>query len=141
MAGRPDEYRGRAPTAPWPGGTVRLVIPTPTGPARPEDVDPADVDPSALPGFGLLAQAVEDAPTLSAVLAGPQLRLVLQNRASRELLGPRRLGAPLAEVFPESASSAAGMLEVMRTGRTWQDERRVDVRDVDGQELVLRWVV
>jgi GAF domain-containing protein/anti-sigma regulatory factor (Ser/Thr protein kinase) len=94
-----------------------------------------------VPGFALLAQALEDAPTLSAVLAGPDLRLVLQNRLSRELLGPRRLGAPLLEVFPETASSADGMREVMRTGRTWQDERRVDVRDVDGQELVLRFVV
>ena len=94
-----------------------------------------------MPGFELLAQTLEESPTLSAVLAGPELCLVLQNRLSRELLGPRPIGAPLAEVFPETASSADEMRRVMLTGETWQDERRVGVRDVDGQELVLRFVV
>src|SRR5919202_5093407 len=112
-------------------------------PARPAPVEPARAGgrPPAAPGVELLAQALEDSPTLSAVLAGPELRLVVQNRLSRELLGPRRLGAPLAEVFPESAQSADPMRQVMLTGEVWQDERRVGVRDVEGQELILRLVV
>jgi serine phosphatase RsbU (regulator of sigma subunit)/anti-sigma regulatory factor (Ser/Thr protein kinase) len=109
--------------------------PVTAGPLRP--AGPA----AAVPGFELLAQTLEESPTLSAVLAGPDLCLVLQNRLSRETLGARPIGAPLAEVFPETASSADGMRRVMLTGETWQDERRVGVHDVDGQELVLRFVI
>jgi serine phosphatase RsbU (regulator of sigma subunit)/anti-sigma regulatory factor (Ser/Thr protein kinase) len=123
-----------------------VTLPTPAGPPHAESASAGSAravtaGSELLPGFDLLAQALEDAPTLSALLAGPELRLVLQNRLSRELLGARRLGAPLAEVFPETAPSAAQMRRVLVTGETWQDERRVEVRDVDGQELVMRFVV
>src|SRR4051794_4588753 len=124
----------------------RVTLPTPAGPppAEPASAGSARAGTPGrelLPGLALLAQVLEDAPTLSALLAGRELRLVLQNRLSRELLGARRLGAPLAEVFPETAPSAPQMRRVLLTGETWQDERRVDVRDVDGQELVMRFVV
>src|SRR5919199_6033287 len=116
-------------------------VPMPAWPAPVEPARAGGRSAAAVPGFELLAQVLEDSPTLSAVLAGPELRLVVQNRLSRELLGPRRLGAPLAEVFPETAQSADPMRQVMLTGEVWQDERRVGVRDVDGQELILRFVV
>ena len=89
----------------------------------------------------LLAQSLEDAPTLSAVLAGPDLVLLFQNRRSRELLGPRPLGLPLVEAFPESADSIPGMRRVMLTGETLEDERPVNVRDIAGHELVMHFVV
>ncbi len=118
-----------------------MNVPTPAGPASAQPAHTGTGGAEPLPGLDLLAQALEDAPTLSALLAGPDLRLVLQNRRSRELLGPRPIGAPLAEIFPESAASAAPMRRVMLTGEPWQDERRVGVRDLDGQELVMRFVV
>src|SRR5919199_2315110 len=116
-------------------------VPMPAWPAPVEPARAGGRSAAAVAGFELLAQALEDSPTLSAVLAGPELLLVLQNRLSRELLGARPIGAPLAEVFPESAQSADPMRQVMLTGEVWQDERRVGVRDVDGQELILRFVV
>ncbi len=94
-----------------------------------------------LPGLALLTQALEDAPTLSAVLSGPELCLVVQNRRSRELIGARALGQPLVEAFPESAEAIAGMREVLLSGRTLEEQRLVRVRDVTGQELVLHFVV
>jgi anti-sigma regulatory factor (Ser/Thr protein kinase) len=95
----------------------------------------------APPGLAVLAQALEDAPTLSAVITGPDLVVVVQNRRSRQVLGARPLGLPLVEAFPESAASAVTMREVMLTGRTVEDERPVQIRDVAGRELVLHFVV
>ena len=135
---------GPVPAGPVPAGSLPAgPVPTGAGPAGAVPARPVGLDHAAraVPGFELLAQALEDAPTLSAVLAGPDLRLVLQNRRSREVLGARRIGAPLAEVFPESAGNVEPMRRVLFTGQTWQDERRVGVRDLDGQELVLRFVV
>jgi anti-sigma regulatory factor (Ser/Thr protein kinase) len=89
----------------------------------------------------LLVQALEDAPTLSAILTGPELTLVLQNRRSREILGARELGRPLVEAFPESAPSADGMRQVLFTGRTVEEERLTLVRDAEGRELFLHFVI
>jgi serine phosphatase RsbU (regulator of sigma subunit)/anti-sigma regulatory factor (Ser/Thr protein kinase) len=94
-----------------------------------------------LPDITLLVQALEDAPTLSAVLAGPELTLLLQNRRSREILGARDLGRPLIEAFPESAATADGMREVMFTGQTVEEERLTLVRDIEGRELYLHFVI
>ncbi|HYJ75556.1 MAG TPA: SpoIIE family protein phosphatase [Kineosporiaceae bacterium] len=94
-----------------------------------------------LPGLTLLVQALEEAPTLSAVLAGPELTLLVQNRRSREVLGGRELGVPLTEAFPESAPTADGMRDVLLTGETYEEERLTRVRDVEGRELVLHFVV
>jgi anti-sigma regulatory factor (Ser/Thr protein kinase) len=89
----------------------------------------------------LLVQALENAPTLSAILTGPELTLVLQNRRSREILGARELGLPLVEAFPESAPRADGMRQVLVTGRTIEEERLTLVRDTEGRELFLHFVI
>jgi hypothetical protein len=101
-------------TVPAPGGqpAVEAAVPSPD-----------------LPDMTLLVQALENAPTLSAILTGPELTLVLQNRRSRDVLGARELGRPLVEAFPESAPSADGMRQVMFSGRTVEEERLTLVRD------------
>jgi serine phosphatase RsbU (regulator of sigma subunit)/anti-sigma regulatory factor (Ser/Thr protein kinase) len=93
------------------------------------------------PELAVLAQALESAPTLSALLGGPDLVLLFQNRRSRELLGPRPLGLPLAEAFPDSVDSLGDMQRVMLTGEIVEDERPVAVRDLSGRELVMHFVV
>ncbi len=62
--------------------------------------------------------AVWDAvPTLVVVTAGPDHTLTYQNPASTRLFGPRTLGRPVAEAFPElSADGYAAMEEVFTTG-------------------------
>jgi anti-sigma regulatory factor (Ser/Thr protein kinase) len=89
----------------------------------------------------LLVQALENAPTLSAILTGPELTLVLQNRRSREILGARELGLPLVEAFPESAPRADAMRQVLFNGRTIEEERLTLVRDTEGRELFLHFVI
>jgi anti-sigma regulatory factor (Ser/Thr protein kinase) len=89
----------------------------------------------------LLVQALEDAPTLSAILTGPELTLLLQNRRSREVLGARQPGRPLVEAFPESAATADAMRQVLFTGQTIEEERLTLVRDAEGRELFLHFVI
>jgi anti-sigma regulatory factor (Ser/Thr protein kinase) len=93
------------------------------------------------PELAVLAQALEAAPTLTALLGGPDLVLLFQNRRSRELLGPRPLGLSLAEAFPESADAIESMRHVLLTGKILEDERPVGTRDVAGHELVMHFVV
>jgi serine phosphatase RsbU (regulator of sigma subunit)/anti-sigma regulatory factor (Ser/Thr protein kinase) len=111
-----------------------VTVPASRGQAPSGTVQPA-------PDLAVLAQALESAPTLTALLGGPDLVLLFQNRRSRELLGPRPLGLSLTEAFPESAASVDGMRRVMLTGEVWEEERPVRVRDVAGQDLVMHFVV
>jgi serine phosphatase RsbU (regulator of sigma subunit)/anti-sigma regulatory factor (Ser/Thr protein kinase) len=111
-----------------------VSIPAPGGPAPSGTV-------LAAPELAVLAQALESAPTLTALLGGPDLVLLFQNRRSRELLGPRPLGLPLTEAFPDSAASVDGMRRVLLTGEVWEEERPVRVRDIAGQDLVMHFVV
>jgi anti-sigma regulatory factor (Ser/Thr protein kinase) len=48
---------------------------------------------------------------------------------------------PLVEAFPESVATADGMREVLFTGRTREEERLTLVRDLEGRELYLHFVV
>jgi anti-sigma regulatory factor (Ser/Thr protein kinase) len=121
--------------APVHGGTVRLVTVSASGGQAPSGTVPPASELTAL------AQALESAPTLSALLGGPDLVLLFQSRRSRELLGPRPLGLPLREAFPESADSVPAMRHVLLTGEILEDERTVGTRDLAGRELVMHFVV
>src|SRR3954447_256956 len=102
----------------------RVTLPPPAGPPPAESASAGSARAGTagnelLPGLDLLAPVLEDAPTLSALLAGPgrpppprgarrggrACVLWLPTAPAGGLGAPRRLGAPLAEVFPETAPS------------------------------------
>ena len=93
------------------------------------------------PEVALLARALEAVPALAAIVSGPDLVLVAQNRASRLLVGARPLDVPFAEALPESLESVEPMRQVLLTGQVVEEERTVNVRDAAGGELVMHYVL
>ncbi|MGQ0575543.1 MAG: SpoIIE family protein phosphatase [Pseudonocardia sp.] len=89
-------------------------------------------------GAADVAAAFEDAPLLLAEYAGPELRVVAANRATRILLGGGAvIGRPLAEVAPELGGELVveTLAEVYRTGVAVTDVEWRVLRDrgADGQ--------
>lgn len=91
--------------------------------------------------LGWMRKAWESSPVAVAVTFGPQHLLVYQNGASRALFGERSCGVPLGQAFPGTTPSAE-LDEALATGEVVARERRqVGVRDVDGGEVPLRFVI
>jgi serine phosphatase RsbU (regulator of sigma subunit) len=90
---------------------------------------------------GAFRVAFESSPALVAVVAGPEQRLVFQNRASRELFGAFALGQPLDVAVP-GADAWARVEEVRLSGRVSDVPRaKVGVRDRSGGELLITYVL
>ncbi len=75
------------------------------------------------PLWAVLLPAIDGAPYLSVVLVGPELRLAFQSQEAERALGPRRLGAPVEEVFPGNPNYLAALGRCMSDGETVQLRR------------------
>lgn len=93
--------------------------------------------------LGPLRASWDTSPSLLAVTCGPEHRLAYQNATSVRLLGRRELGLPLGTAFPELGGRPLTALdEVLATGEPVVMPRRdVGLRDLDGMDLVLHYVM
>lgn len=114
--------------------------------ASPRRPGPAACSPSPDPFADVPAEAWREAwdssPAVVTVVWGPDQLLVFQNRASEAMFGPRQIGIPLDQAFPEVPGPSAALEGVMRTGETVRTPpRRIDVRDVRGEDVVMSYVL
>ncbi len=81
--------------------------------------------------------AWDASPTLLVVTVGPDHILVFQNAASAQLFGPRPIGRPMAEAFPElSAGGKAALDRVLATGSTLVEPRNISTLHGAGTDEV-----
>lgn len=101
-----------------------------------QSAPPAPLEPELASG---LAEAFEHGPAMVAVLQGPGLVLVHQNRAMTAVFGPRRLDVPLAAAYPELQDELLEFFAgVYRSGDPAQvHDQRVRVRPDSGLDV---WV-
>lgn len=87
--------------------------------------------------------AWETSPALITVTHGPHHVLVFQNAASRTVFGPRPLGVPLVQAFPDTVIGPDSPIErVLRTGEAVSMQGRlISTRDVEGDEVVLTYAL
>jgi serine phosphatase RsbU (regulator of sigma subunit) len=90
-----------------------------------------------------LRRAWDSSPALVAVTIGPDHVLVYQNDASQAMFGVRQLGVPLRDAFPEVTDAGVQPLtQVLESGDLVEvPRRRVGVRDLTGEDVVLRYVL
>jgi hypothetical protein len=90
-----------------------------------------------------LRVAWDSSPALVAVTLGPDHALAYQNLASRAMFGTRPAGMPLRVAFPElTAHGIHPLTQVLETGRLVEvPGRQVGVRDLTGEDVVLRYVL
>lgn len=113
-------------------------------PAGSESVEGHGRDvPSAADILGALQAGLEPAPVMMTVTWGPENVLVYQNAESARVLGRRQVGIPVIEAFPDIPAERWDRLADVRATRTPVDvgRTRLDLLDVRGQQLVLRYVM
>lgn len=93
--------------------------------------------------LGWMRDAWEHSPAAITVTFGSRHLLIYQNEASRALFGRRRTGVPIAEAFPDGDQNRVVELDVALAERRVlvRDRRRAGVRDPQGRELHVRYVI
>lgn len=85
-----------------------------------------------------LRAALDGAPVLVTVTAGPEHRLVWRNRLAVQLYGPRQPGRPLVELFPDLAGAIAPWDRAFQGEVVVADRGPVSTDDAQGRRRAMR---